>query len=92
MPQWLTRWESPSRARPKWPASNRNAGRLRFGTVAGFKSEWRPASSRYRGRLRVGIPDRIESESASWYLPRHIQACDRPRRARFGKANSRRWF
>ena len=64
MPQWLTRWESLSCAYPKWPASNRNAGRLRFGTVAGFKSEWWPASSRYRGRLRVGIPGRIKSESA----------------------------
>jgi hypothetical protein len=64
MPQWLTRWESLSCAYPKWPASNRNAGRLRFGTMAGFKSEWWPASSRYRGRLRVGIPGRIKSESA----------------------------
>ena len=69
MPQWLTRWESLSCARTKWPASNRNAGRLRFGTVAGFKSEWRPASSRYRGRLRVGIPGRIKSESAHLALP-----------------------
>ena len=64
MPQWLTRWESLSCAYPKWPASNRNAGRLRFGTMAGFKSEWGPTSSRYRGRLRVGIPGRIKSESA----------------------------
>jgi len=66
MPQWLTRWELLSCAYPKWPASNRNAGRLRFGTMAGFKSEWWPASSRYRGRLRVGIPGRIKSES--WRL------------------------
>jgi hypothetical protein len=40
MPQWLTRWESLSCAYPKWPASNRNAGRLRFGTMAGFASEY----------------------------------------------------
>jgi hypothetical protein len=40
MPQWLTRWESLSCACPKWPASNRNAGRLRLATVAGFASEY----------------------------------------------------
>ena len=61
MPQWLTRWESLPCAYPKWPASNRNAGRLRFGTMAGFKSEWGPTSSRYRGRLRVGMP-----EASNW--------------------------
>jgi hypothetical protein len=40
MPQWLTRWESLSCARPKWPASNRNGGQLRLVTVAGFASEY----------------------------------------------------
>ena len=43
------------------PLSN---GRLHFGTVAGFKSEWRPASSRNRGRLEIGRGGRLQSEFA----------------------------
>ena len=56
MPELLTRRETPKSAAARWPASNRNGGRLQFGMVAGIKSERWPAS--------LGIPGRLPSESA----------------------------
>jgi hypothetical protein len=45
MPESLTR-KNAANPPQRWPASNRNGGRIYFGTVAGFKSEPRPASRR----------------------------------------------
>jgi len=70
MPQWLTRWESLSCAYPKWPASigmpagfvsvrwpasNRNGGRLRLATVAGFASEYPAGLNRNPHLAKAGL-------------------------------------
>jgi hypothetical protein len=55
MPELLTRRKTPNPSPAGWPASNRNGGRIYFGTVADIKSERRPASRRNTWPASIGI-------------------------------------
>lgn len=55
MPELLTRRETPQSIAGRWPASNRNGGRIYFGMVADIKSERWPASRRNTRPASIGI-------------------------------------
>jgi hypothetical protein len=64
MPELLTRRKTPNPSPAGWPASNRNGGRIYFGTVADIKSERRPASRRNTWPASIGIRRQIEHPHA----------------------------
>jgi hypothetical protein len=55
MPELLTCRETPKSVAGRWPASNRNGGRIHFGMVADIKSERWPASRRNTWPTSIGI-------------------------------------
>ena len=55
MPELLTCRETPKSVAGRWPASNRNGGRIYFGMVADIKSERWPASRRNTWPTSIGI-------------------------------------